>query len=50
MPKLGVDVGLQGESGSRSDVAKMTRLTHIGSRAFLTDFNCDAVIIDFDAR
>src|SRR6267142_5381915 len=27
MPKLGLDVGFQGESGSRSDIAKLSRMT-----------------------
>ena len=27
MPKFGMDVGFQGESGSRSDIAKLSRLT-----------------------
>jgi len=44
---MSVDWG-RPESGRAT--LEMTRLTHIGSRAFLTDFNCDAVIIDFDAR
>jgi hypothetical protein len=26
MPKLGMDVGFQGESGSRSDIAKLSRM------------------------
>jgi len=26
MPKLGLDVGFQGESGSRSDIAKLSRM------------------------
>jgi L-amino acid N-acyltransferase YncA len=29
MPKFGLDVGFQGESGSRSDVAKLSRLTQL---------------------
>jgi hypothetical protein len=33
MPKLGMDVGFQGESGSRSDIAKLSRLTLSGLRA-----------------
>jgi hypothetical protein len=27
MPKLGLDGGFQGESGSRSDIAKLSRMT-----------------------
>jgi len=28
MPKLGMDIGFQGESGSRSDIAKLSRMAH----------------------
>ena len=31
MPKFRMDVGFQGESGSRSDIAKLSRLTQSGS-------------------
>jgi hypothetical protein len=30
MPKFGMDVGFQGESGSRSDIAKLSRMTRNG--------------------
>jgi hypothetical protein len=29
MSKLGMDVGFQGESGSRSDIGKLSRLTQL---------------------
>jgi hypothetical protein len=29
MPKLGMDVGFQGASGSRLDIAKLSRMTHL---------------------
>jgi hypothetical protein len=37
MPKLGMDVGFQGESGSRSDIAKLSRMT-LKRRSAVTAF------------
>ena len=42
MPKLGMDVGFQGESGSRSDIAKLSQMTPNGlqARRLLRCFTC----------
>jgi hypothetical protein len=45
MPAYPENVRSPGQTGSRRGPVKPTRMTHVGSRAFLMDFNCDAVII-----
>src|ERR1700676_1616536 len=42
MPTDFENVCLSGKIGSRRGTVKTTLLTHIGSRAFLTHFNCEA--------
>jgi hypothetical protein len=37
MPKIGMDVGFQGESGSRSDISKQSRMTPNGRSANIPD-------------
>jgi hypothetical protein len=34
MPNFGMDVGFQGESGSRSEIAKLSRLTQLRHSTF----------------